>query len=245
MIVKWVDRWLGEGGLGSLLFPPTCVLCGAPGQRSGGGLDLCPGCARDMPHHRYGCVQCAAPLPSVLAKTGMRCAVCERRSPPFDLSLSAFRYEGVVPMLVTGAKFRGRLDQVRLLGRCLAERVREAGPPRPDLVVPVPLHPQRQRQRGYNQALEIARVVGRELGLAIAPDLLVRTRSTPPQAGLDQRARLSNLSGAFAIKGAPQGRAVALVDDVMTTGSTVSELSHVLRQAGVAHIQVWAVARTT
>jgi ComF family protein len=175
---------------------------------------------------------------------GVRCATCQRRAPPFDLSLTAFRYEGAIPWLVTGAKFRRRLDQARLLGQCLTERIRDLDPPRPQVLVPVPLHPARQRMRGYNQSLEIARVVGRELDLPIDHESCARIQSTPPQTGLAERERRRNLRGAFALARPIAWTRVAVIDDVVTTGTTVAELSRLLRKAGVEQIQIWAVART-
>jgi ComF family protein len=175
---------------------------------------------------------------------GTRCAACQRRPPPFETSLAAFRYEAAIPTLIGGAKFRGRLNLVRLLGQCLADRVREVDPPRPQVLLPVPLHASRLRTRGYNQALEIARVVGRELVLPIDHASCVRSAATPPQAGLDERARHRNIRGAFMVPGVLSWSHVAILDDVVTTGSTVAEMSRVLRKAGVRRIQVWAVART-
>jgi ComF family protein len=227
----------------SVLFPPTCVLCGAPGLTSGGGRDLCPGCATELPHNRDCCFQCAVPFDSPMpAET--RCAACQRHPPPFETSLAAFRYEAAIPTLIGGAKFRGRLNLVRLLGQCLADRVREVDPPRPEVLMPVPLHASRLRTRGYNQALEIARIVGRDLALPIDHASCIRIAPTPPQAGLDERARRRNIRGAFLVPGLLPWTHVAILDDVVTTGSTVAELSRALRKAGVRRIQVWAAART-
>ena len=227
----------------SVLFPPTCVLCGAPGIASGGGRDLCPSCAAELPHNRDCCPQCAVPFVSSMP-AGTRCAACQRHPPPFETSLAAFRYEAAIPALVVGAKFRGRLNLVRVLGQCLADRVREVDPPRPQVLLPVPLHASRLRTRGYNQALEIARVVGRDLALPIDHVSCIRIAPTPPQAGLDERARHRNIRGAFLVPGVLPWSHVAILDDVVTTGSTVAEFSRVLRKAGVRRIQVWAVART-
>jgi ComF family protein len=243
MFVDPVDKWSWISELVSGLLAPTCALCGAPGLMTGGGRDLCPGCAAELPHNRDSCLQCAVPFDSPMP-AGTRCAACQRHPPPFDTSLAAFRYEGAIPTLIGGAKFRGRLNLVRLLGQCLAERVRELGPPRPEVLVPVPLHASRLRSRGYNQALEIARVVGRDLALPIDHACCVRVQATPPQAGLDERARHRNIRGAFLVQAPVPWRHVAILDDVVTTGSTVAELSRVLRKAGVRRIQVWAVART-
>jgi ComF family protein len=227
----------------AVLFPPTCVLCGASGQDCLSGLDLCSGCAADLPPNRRACARCARPFETVMP-AGAICGACQRSAPPFDLSLAAFRYEGAVPSLVVGAKFRARLNLVRLLGQALAERIRADAPPRPEVIVPVPLHASRQLGRGYNQALEIARVVGRELSLPVDPRVLTRIHPTPPQTGLAAAARRRNIRGAFRVEGDFRWRHVAVLDDVVTTGSTVYEISRVLRAAGAQRIQIWAVART-
>jgi ComF family protein len=243
MFADWVDKWSGAASLPSALFPPTCVLCGAPGLRMGGGMDLCAGCLAELPHNRACCVQCAIPFETPMpAET--RCGHCQKQSPPFDLSLTAFRYEGAVAALVGGAKFGGRLNVLRLLGRCLADRVRESDAPRPEVVLPVPLHVSRLRTRGYNQALEIGRVVGDALGVPVDHACCGRVQATPPQVGLDDAARRRNIRGAFVVRGPVPWTHVAILDDVVTTGSTVGELSRILRTAGVRRIQVWAVART-
>ncbi len=231
---------LGLDALVGLLFPPTCLLCGAPGAD---GRDLCRGCAADLPRNINACARCALPF-AAPSPAGALCGRCQRRAPPFDRCLAAFRYEGVVPTLVTDVKFRGRLNVARLLGQCLAEGARSQETTLPSLLIPVPLHPRRQRERGYNQALEIARIVGRELKIPVAADRCIRAMATPPQTGLDERERHRNIRGAFAARGDLTGVDLAIIDDVVTTGSTVSELSRILNAAGAQRIEVWAVART-
>lgn len=174
---------------------------------------------------------------------GTVCGRCQQRPPPFGSCLTVFRYEGPIPFLITGAKFHGQLAAARLLGQCLAQRVSESGLALPEAIVPVPLHPRRQRARGYNQALEIARVAAGLLALPIEPRLAVRLIDTPPQTALEGRARRSNVRGAFAIQGRAAGRHLALVDDVMTTGSTLIELTQALGRAGARRVDVWVIAR--
>ncbi|MBK1641243.1 phosphoribosyltransferase [Chromatium okenii] len=223
----------------STLFPATCILCGAAGV---GDRDLCAGCAVELPHNHHACGRCAHPFATAeLADT--LCEHCQRQPPPFHRSLSAFRYAGAVPFLIIGAKFNGQLTFIRLLGQCLAERVIAAAQPLPEVLIPVPLHPQRLRERGYNQSLEIARVVGRELQIPVDYQSCARVLATTPQTELSAQARLHNVRGAFALTRPPQWSRVALIDDVMTTATTVSELSRVLARAGVAEIAVWTVAR--
>jgi ComF family protein len=222
------------------LYPPTCVLCGASGER---GLDLCAGCLGDMPWNRHACPRCGLPLPAA-HPAGTPCGDCLRRPPPFASCHTAFRYEDPVPNLVGAAKFRSRLNAARVLAECLLLSLREPEVPLPELIIPVPLHPRRLRQRGYNQSLELARPLGRALGVRVDTASCVRTQATAPQAGLEKAARRRNIRGAFRTTRQPSARHVAVLDDVVTTGSTVSELTKVLKRAGVERVDVWAVART-
>ncbi len=149
-----------------------------------------------------------------------------------------------MPALVGGAKFRDRLNLARLLGQCLTNALRECTAEMPELILPVPLHAKRLRERGYNQALEIARTIGRELSIPVDSHSCARVLATPPQAGLAQKERRRNLAEAFRVLHPPGVERVAILDDVMTTGSTVSELTGVLLKAGVRRVDIWAVART-
>ena len=118
------------------LYPPTCVLCGAQGQ---GEVDLCTPCLAELPRNRHCCVRCALPLPAE-RPPGALCGECQRRLPPYAVCHAAFRYEGPLPFLVGGAKFRARLNLARLLGQCLAHALRECDAELPERIVPVPLH---------------------------------------------------------------------------------------------------------
>ena len=236
--VQW-QRLLLDQAVARLL-PPTCVLCGAPGAL---GLDLCPGCLADLPHNHHPCIRCAHPLPWDLQATGV-CGACQHQPPPQDASHIPFLYQDAIPSLVIGAKFHGRLNLARLLGLCLARSLRQQGVLQPDIIIPVPLHPHRLRERGYNQALEIARALSRELAIPVDPGLCARLRATPPQVGLEREERQHNVRGAFGVMGPVAGGHLVILEDVVTTGGTTGELARVLRQAGAARIDLWAVART-
>jgi ComF family protein len=136
------------------------------------------------------------------------------------------------------------VNAARLLGQLLAESVRHAGEPLPEVLVPVPLHRARLAERGYNQALEIARVLGQVLALPVDHGCCERILATLPQAGLDEGSRRRNIRGAFSARSHLGWRHLAILDDVVTTGSTVEELARVLYRAGAERIAVWAVART-
>jgi ComF family protein len=234
MIRPWLEKVVAT------FYPPTCILCGAAGHE---GLDLCRGCLEDMPHNTDCCSRCALPLPGA-HPAGTLCGACQRHSPPFAVCRAPFRYEDPLPMLVSAAKFRGRLNAARLLGECLLRSLKRAEPPLPELIIPVPLHPRRLRGRGYNQALELARPVARGLTLPIDTRSCARAQPTAPQASLEKEARHRNVRGAFRVLQPPRAGHVAIVDDVVTTGSTVSELAGALRRAGVERVDVWAAART-
>lgn len=232
-----VNRWLNV--IQFALFPPHCLLCGDPGQP---GQDLCVRCAAALPRHGDGCPRCALPLPDGAPK-GLPCGRCGRHPPPYLTTRAAFLYADPVDLLVQGLKFRGRLAHARLLGELLAEHLAAHLVALPDVIVPVPLHPRRQRTRGFNQSVELARPVSRRLGVPLHAAGARRLRDTAAQTGLASRARRDNLRGAFAADPALCGLHVAIVDDVVTTGHTVVALARALRGAGAARVDVWCVAR--
>lgn len=218
-----------------LALPPRCLLCGASGQPQ---LDLCRGCARDLPRNHCVCARCALPLPQPAAT----CGACQRRPPPWAIAWAPFRYAWPLNLLETRFKFSASLA----CGRTLAAAWIAAGPPplRPGCIIPVPLHARRLRERGYNQALELARPLARAWRLPLRADALRRVRATPAQSALDAAARRRNLRGAFAATAADLPAHVALLDDVMTTGATLAACARTLRRAGVRRVDVWALART-
>jgi ComF family protein len=226
-----VDDWQA---LSRRVFAPTCVLCGAAGAEGG---DLCAGCADELPRNRIACPRCALPL----AVPAPACARCLRRAPPQVASFAALRYEGAARLLLPRYKFGADLAVGRVLGEALREVASAA--PRPRQVAPVPLHPTRLRERGFDQAWELARTVAGALDLPARPDLLRRVRATPAQTGLDAAARRRNLREAFVATQQLRGVHVALVDDVMTTGATIEAAARALRAAGATRVDVWVVAR--
>jgi len=161
---------------------------------------------------------------------------------------SALVYEYPLDQIIAGAKFHQRLDFAaalgELLGICLCGPVGLSSAERPEVIVPVPLHRRRLAARGFNQAAEIAQPVSRRLGLPLRPDACVRVRHTIEQSSLTGRARRRNLVGAFIAGNELAGLRVAIIDDVLTTGSTVRAVAAAVLAAGAADVQVWTVART-
>jgi ComF family protein len=159
------------------------------------------------------------------------------------MTITALRYVFPVDQLVLALKFAGRLPPGRLLGELLAESVAVACTKHPDVLVPVPLHPARLRERGFNQAMEIARPVSHALGVPVSTRACRRIRATAPQSDLKGKARRRNVRGAFIADEHVAGLHVAVIDDVYTTGSTIAAVTAALRSAGAARVDAWCVAR--
>ena len=217
------------------LFPTVCALCGGHGQR---GRELCQGCEGDLPLIEAGCLQCGVPLPM----QGL-CGHCQRRPPAFARAVAAFNYLPPVDALIKRLKFKGDLHLAELIGVLMADRLGAPGIPLPDVLVPVPLHSRRLRERGFNQALELARPIARRLGVPLDWRHVIRSRATDPQSDLPAKLRSRNVKGAFSVAAGFTAQRVAIVDDVMTTGHTVNELALTLRRHGVMHVSVWVCAR--
>jgi ComF family protein len=215
------------------LLAQDCMLCaGASGNRL-----VCVACTSALPRIAHACVHCALEIP----QPGT-CGVCQRRAPSFDAAFAAFEYRFPLDRVVQRFKFAGDLAAGKWLALQLAGRV--AGTERPDLLVAPPLARSRLRERGFNQAVVIAKIAGRALGIPHSPDALSKVRDTSPQPGLGRKARLANLRGVFRCDARFAGEHVAIVDDVMTTGATADALARVLKAAGAGRVSVWAVART-
>jgi ComF family protein len=213
------------------LLAQDCILCTAPS----GDTPFCTGCAHDLPELGDACPQCAGP-----SLGGAVCGACLGDPPSFDATVAAWRYGFPVDRLVLALKYGGRLALARAFGAALAARVADR---QVDLLVPMPLAPTRLRERGFNQAMEIARALARGTRFTVAPHLVARVRDTPPQTDLPHDARTANVRGAFACMRAVAGRSLAIVDDVMTTGASLEELAGTLKRAGAARVENWVVAR--
>lgn len=217
------------------VLPLRCLLCSAAGAD---GIDLCADCAAELPRNRSCCMRCALPL----ATSAQLCGECQRRAPPWDAAWAPFRYGWPLDRLESRYKFGADLAAGRVLSTLWRREPCPGG--LPQLLLTVPLHRSRLRQRGYNQALELAHPLARSLGVPLHHDALQRIRRTDAQTELDALGRRRNVRGAFALRADITLPAhVAILDDVMTTGATLAECVRVLRRAGVPRVDVWALAR--
>jgi ComF family protein len=217
----------------SRLFGGSCFLC------RGRARDiLCGRCDADLPRLAQSlCPRCALASPE-----GATCGRCLSRAPHFDATVAALAYAFPADALVHALKFRGELALAPFLGALLLERLpalREV-----DYVLAVPLSRRGLRERGYNQAVEIARPIAAALRAPLELTLCERERDTAAQTGLPWSERERNVRGAFAVKRALAGASIAVVDDVMTTGATLDEMAATLKRAGAGRVVNWVLART-
>lgn len=219
------------------LLPYQCILCTQPSQTQ---LDLCANCFKDLPRIRQACQRCGLPL----SHANLSCGMCLKSPPPYDYLCAPFHYQQPISYIISALKFRQKLNHAQLLGQILARELQQRINILPELIIPVPLHQQRLLERGYNQALEMAKPISHLLKIPIDYNSCIRTKATQAQTGLSCSERLQNIKNAFHLAHDFDATRIAILDDVVTTTSTVSELCKVLRSYGIQHIQIWCCART-
>lgn len=218
--------------LGQALPAQPCLLCGAASLHG----PWCAACDAALPYlSAPHCPVCALPTPD-----GSTCGRCLQRKPQFDRTVAAFAYTFPLDQLVQALKFGERL----MLANSLADRLAQRIAIPPESIVPMPLHPARLKQRGFNQSLELARRIADRLGVPVLPNACQRVRDTPPQSALAWKERGKNVRKAFACMQDFSGQHVAVVDDVMTSGASLHEMALALRRAGAQEISAWVIART-
>ena len=236
-----VDRLLGEiKGFFDLLFPPACPLCHCTLQ-PGTTLPFCPSCSAEINPLPAGCCsRCALPF-SAENSSAHLCEPCSRSLPPYLSVHSVGIYDAGLRKAVHHFKYEGGHYLDRDLGALLGHELEDI--PAPDLIVPVPLHASRLRERTYNQSILLAHELGKQISRPVVTTLLSRVRNTPQQQGLRAKERTKNLRGAFACHQSVRGKHVLLVDDVMTTGATATACSQALLDSGAAEVRVAVVGR--
>ncbi len=234
-LLQAVENWF---------IPHYCVFCHC---RSDTEINLCSACRADLPWLSNTCCRCALPLTLSTETTPLLCGACLRSPPYFSHTLALLAYQDRITHLINAIKFSGNLLYANLIGKLLSQHISQhytAHQSLPECIIPVPLHKQRLRGRGFNQALEIAHPVAKKLAIPVDHDCCQRNKMTVAQAQTSAIERKQNIRGAFTVKGRLHYQHVAIIDDVITTGHTVNELSHCLLAAGVTKVSVWCIART-
>lgn len=222
-----------------LALPSLCAVCHQWGRER-----VCAACIARFARRLPRCARCAIEVPDGVSV----CGACIANPPAFDHALAAVDYAFPWDGLIARFKFHDAIDLAAAFARRIVEAQRASGLPAPSLIVPVPLSGARLRERGFNQAWELARRAAGELRCAADATLLLRVKDTPHQLALPLERRAGNVRGAFAVEPLRRRelheRCVAVVDDVVTTGATGAEIARVLRDSGAAQVQIWAFART-
>jgi ComF family protein len=217
--------------------PPSCILCGEKGFEH---RDLCQACYAELPKNTQSCFQCANSLTA--DNSNGLCLDCLENPPAFDETLAPFLHQSSIRYLILQLKFHRHFPSARLLGSLMANYLQKTAQ-FPDFIIPVPLHKNRYQERGFNQSIELARVLSKQLNVPLDIKSCVRKRDTAHQIGLNATQRGENIKNAFGVSEKFNAKHVALVDDVMTTGSTVHELALALKMAGCERVQIWVCAK--
>ena len=236
MIYNWLNTNLFS------LVSKQCLLCLSPTNNK---HLLCSGCESDLPENKFHCVICSIPLASTESlHATLVCGKCQKCPPSYTTSSIPHLYTSPLKQLISNLKFQGNLTHAPLLAHGFMSSIKHRKSNLPECIIPVPLHPQRLRVRGFNQALELARIIAKQLNIPLNYSLCQRDKSTPFQSGLSAKQRKQNLKNAFIVTKPHAYKHVAIFDDVVTTGTTVNELAKQLKNSGVETIEVWAIART-
>ena len=205
------------------------------------GVGLCRNCLSSLIQPRHRCRVCLVPIER---QAGSICIHCSA-GVPFDQVVALASYTPPLSDLICRLKYRNHIYLAKVLGTLLADHIKRHQRTLPELLIAVPLHKKRMQQRGFNHAVEIARTVSAKLNLRTDYRCIEKSKTTPLQTTLNFHQRRNNLKGAFRLRSPIYAKSVALLDDVMTTGATVSEIASLLKKKGVRRVEVWVLARTS
>ena len=225
-----------------LLLASACLLCGSTHTNV---TNICDACFFNLPILPESCIQCGKFFSGV-APESKKCGKCITKPPPFDLTYALFPYVPPIISLLIKLKYGLSLSHAKFFSEILINQIRSVWylhQPLPDLILPIPLHAKRLRERGFNQAVEIARPISKKLTIPMDLRHIKRIKYTQPQSNLKAKERQANVAKAFFTTKNYAGLTVAVVDDVITTGNTMTEFCHLLRKANVTAIHVWCCAR--
>lgn len=228
-----MDNW--SNIVQSNLYPSTCFICDQQGHNE---LDLCLNCFQDLRSSALSCAICDIEL----ATESSICGRCLKQTPSFDQITSLYQYEGIAQFLIQSLKFQAKHSCARIMGQLMAQHFKTLNK-NPDALIAVPLHSKRLRERGFNQSDFIAQHIHNELGIPLIQHRLKRVINTISQTALKANERRKNLKNAFSYKSMQGINSIAIIDDVVTTGSTANEIAKTLKKQGVQRVEIWAFAR--
>jgi len=237
--ISMIYNWLKNN-----LFKPLskqCLLCLSSTQNE---HLICGDCENNLTRNVHSCVICAIPLHTADSKNTLICGKCQQQRPFYNTSIVPFIYASPLKQFIAGLKFHNNLFYTSALAYIFTRSFNRSRSQLPECIIPVPLHKQRLRERGFNQALELSRIISKQLNVPIDNSLCHRVKATPFQSGFDAKERARNMKNAFIINTHHSYKHVAIFDDVVTTGTTANELAKQLKISGVEMIEVWAIART-
>jgi ComF family protein len=241
MVNNWLknNQWFNLNTLTLLVFKQYCLLCASTTNNQ---LSLCKQCIDTLPRlAKPSCPQCG------LQTQGEICGKCLKQKPHYDETTALFAYAFPFDVVLQEYKYNCAMHLSKTLAELFIESALKHNV---DVIIPMPLHPNRLKERGFNQSVEVANIIAQRIGIPIDNKSCLRIKNTPPQAGLPLKERLKNMRGAFSVNQELaniliKGNRVAIIDDVITTGSTVNELSLVLKKAGAISVHCYAFARAT
>lgn len=222
----------------NFLLPSRCIFCDQPGFAE---LDLCKACLDDFPTNQNCCYRCGEHFDTAINNPQL-CGRCLKNHPGFDETHAPYLYGDNMRYLITQLKFHQQYKNARLLGTLMAKHMAK-NVELPECLIPIPLHPTRYQQRGFNQSVEIARQLSTQLSIPMNINSCIRHRDTPHQTDLPAKQRKKNMRKAFTVVHRLPYQHVAIVDDVMTTGATTSALAEILKTQGVCRVDAWVCAR--
>jgi ComF family protein len=229
-----------------LLLPSSCVLCDCSVSRA---ISLCKSCEEGLPILINACKQCGLPLDTANENNAV-CGHCLDASTSVDYTMCLYHYQSPLDYLITTLKYKQQLSHAAILGYLLLDKLKQQPiKDLPDCIIPVPLHKNRLVKRGFNQSLEIARPVSQYFNIPIDLKCIIRKKQTSAQADLNATQRKKNVKGCFELSSKASSRTpvnyrhVVIIDDVVTTGSTINEMAKQLKRSGVERVDVWSIAR--
>ena len=219
------------------LLPRRCLICNST------KLDtlnsVCRLCYENLPHRFNNCARCGMPY----ASSQNHCGKCIKQPPPYDVCFCAFEYKDSISHLIRACKYHDQPELALKLANLFVREAKDNALTMPDLFIPVPMHIKKLRQRGFNQSILLTQAISKKLEIPYSNKIVIKNKTTPAQANLPLKRRQKNLKDCFKYNKRTNAKHIVIIDDVITTGTTVTEMTKILKRNGVDYIQVWGIAQ--